>query len=106
LKSASDYYGKPGSGILHEVTEAYQGAKMSQASGISSPIGSGQPGNVYKAAHAAATPQPGPIISKVTDAGGNFLSAPYTGASWVIWLVSDGIKEPKVIQQLPVPKKP
>lgn len=106
MKSASDYYGKPGSGILHEVTEAYQGAKMSQASGISSPIGSGQPGNVYKAAHAAATPQPGPIISKVTDAGGNFLSAPYTGASWVIWLVSDGIKEPKVIQQLPVPKKP
>ncbi|MEO0901737.1 MAG: hypothetical protein AAFX53_17980 [Bacteroidota bacterium] len=51
---------KPGAGTLHEVTEGYQGALVSQASGVSSPR-AGQPGTVYSTAHANATPQPGNI---------------------------------------------
>lgn len=50
----------PGKGTLHEVTEGYQGALVSQQSGISSPRAD-QPGSVYNTAHANAVPQPGKI---------------------------------------------
>lgn len=46
-------YNKPGGTILHEITEAYEGAKISQASGRSSGP-DGTPGSVYNAAHKAA----------------------------------------------------
>ena len=50
LGAMSNAYGKPGQDMMHEVTEAYQGALISQRSGVSSPI-SNQPGSVYPDAH-------------------------------------------------------
>jgi len=66
-------YGQPGGNTLHEVTEAYQGAKMSQTSGVSSPAAGG-PGSVYSAAHAAATPQAGNIYQTTYDSRGNVIT--------------------------------
>ncbi len=57
---------KPGGTILHGVVEASEGAKMSQASGVSSPK-AGVAGSVYQAAHLATeliAPQPAQV-SKV-----------------------------------------
>ena len=64
---------KAGDNTLHEVTEAYQGAKISQASGVSS--GNANAANsVYPAAHAAATPQVGAIYQTVYDANGRVIA--------------------------------
>jgi RHS repeat-associated protein len=104
LGKVDDYFGKPGSGILHEVTESYQGGLISQASGISSPP-SDQPGSVYNQAHAAATPPTGRVVSQVVDADGNFLKPPYKGAAYVVWMATDGVKQPVVVQQVEVPKQ-
>ena len=65
---------KAGANTLHEVTEAYQGAKISQTSGVSSGDANAT-GSVYQAAHNAATPQAGPIYQTVYDANGNVLPA-------------------------------
>ena len=78
LKKASDDYGKPGGDTLHEFTEAYQGALISQALGISSPP-SGATGSVYPLAHAMATPQSGPVTQYIYDAQGNILSPQTNG---------------------------
>jgi RHS repeat-associated protein len=68
--AASDApYGKAGANTLHEVTEAYQGAKLSQASGVSSGD-SNAAGSVYQAAHTAATPQAGPINARYYNQDG------------------------------------
>jgi RHS repeat-associated protein len=72
--SIDNAYNKPGGTLLHEVTEAYEGAKMSQKSGLSSGI-DGTPGSVYKAAHSAALPQPGSITETFYDNKGNVLPA-------------------------------
>jgi len=104
LGKIDDYFGKPGSGILHEVTESYQGGLISQASGVSSPAG-GQPGSVRDQAHAAATLPTGKVASLVTDADGNVLKSPYKGAAYVVWVATDGVRQPVVVQQVEVPKQ-
>lgn len=63
LGTMSDGNGKPGADMRHEVTEAYQGALISQKSGISSPS-SDQAGSVYTQAHGAATPQSGVVTQQ------------------------------------------
>jgi hypothetical protein len=60
LSTYANANGKSGYGILHEISEAYQGGLLSQASGISSPAAN-QPGSVYQQAHDNAIPQPGVI---------------------------------------------
>lgn len=60
LSVFSNANSKPGVGTLHEVTEAYQGALLSQASGISSPSAEVS-GSVYPMAHDLAVKQPGLI---------------------------------------------
>ncbi|SIT26018.1 RHS repeat-associated core domain-containing protein [Chryseobacterium ureilyticum] len=72
LGTLSTAYGKPGADMLHEVTEAYQGALISQASGMSSPRSS-QAGSVYQQAHLLATPQSGLINQTILDIQGNVL---------------------------------
>jgi putative transposase len=72
------FYGKPGANTLHAVTEAYQGAKMSQASGQSAqPAVIGPDGQVhnpaYDAAHNAATPPSGKTYFIPTNALGQRL---------------------------------
>jgi RHS repeat-associated protein len=104
--SASDApYGKPGANTLHEVTEAYQGAKLSQASGISS--GSANTlGSVYPAAHAAATPQAGPINETLYNSAGKVMTmTPLggypAGVTKVEWSVTDKNGNRTIIQKLP-----
>ncbi len=70
LDAMSNAYGKPGQGVLHEMTEAYQGGIISQRTGISSPM-SNQPGSVYPQAHNLAIPQPGIITETYYDRLGN-----------------------------------
>jgi hypothetical protein len=72
LNKASTGNGKPGADMLHEVTEAYQGAKISQKSGVSSPA-AGKEGSVYETAHQRATNQSGNIYERVYDASGKEL---------------------------------
>jgi RHS repeat-associated protein len=100
--AASDApYGKPGGNTLHEVTEAYQGAKMSQASGVSSGD-SKTAGSVYQAAHNAATPQAGPIYETVYDARGNVLPAGnYQGAARAEYWVQPAGKPKVIIMKFP-----
>lgn len=103
VASKSDsYYGKPGANTLHEVTEAYQGAKMSQASGVSSGD-SKAAGSVYSAAHNAATPQAGPIFQTMYDKVGEKIILPFMTslARKVEWTVQEGARPPQVIQTLP-----
>lgn len=94
-------YGKAGANTLHEVTEAYQGAKLSQASGVSSGVANA-PGSVYPAAHAAATPQAGPIYETVYDARGNVLPAgSYQGAVRADYSVRPANAPPVIIMTFP-----
>jgi RHS repeat-associated protein len=76
--AADEFYEKPGANTLHAVTEGYQGAKISQASGISAkPATIGTDGKVsnpvYNAAHNAATPQSGPIQAAFVDSQGRIV---------------------------------
>lgn len=61
LSQADNYYGTPGSLTLHETTEAYQGALLSQKSGTSvgpaTQADAANPNSVYSLAHHAAAPQ-------------------------------------------------
>jgi RHS repeat-associated protein len=101
LGAADAYYGKPGANTLHEVTEAYQGAKISQASGVSSGDAS-TTGSVYSQAHSAATNQAGPIYETAFDAQGNKLpGGVYTGAVRAEYTVQKGVKAPLVIMSIP-----
>jgi len=77
----------PGADMLHEVAEAYQGAKISQASGVSSPA-AGQAGSVYTQAHNAATPQSGKVYQTVYNASGQEIHPPYAGAARVDYATS------------------
>ena len=62
MQTYSEANNKPGIGVMHAVTEAYQGALISQSSGVSSPM-AGVAGSVYPAAHnhINTTTQPGTI---------------------------------------------
>jgi len=72
----SDANTKAGEGILHEVTEGYEGGLISKASGVSSPD-STNPTSIYPQAHTAAHPQPGVITVKAEDVSGLILPLNY-----------------------------
>ncbi|RYE56546.1 MAG: hypothetical protein EOP48_07750, partial [Sphingobacteriales bacterium] len=64
----------PGAHILHDVTEAYHGGTIAQATGVSSGDAD-VPGNSYNEAHSRATPEPNlPIYLREHD-GKNFFFA-------------------------------
>ena len=69
LRTMSNAHGTPGKDVLHEITEAYQGASISQQSGVSSPPAN-QPGSVYPQVHNSATPQSGTVTQTVYGAYG------------------------------------
>jgi len=69
LGKMSTAHGKPGADMLHEVTEAYQGALISQKKGVSSPA-SNKAGSVYPQAHNRATRQSGQVYERIYDASG------------------------------------
>lgn len=101
LSAADSYYDKPGANTLHEVTEAYEGGKMSLASGVSSGDAKAE-GSVYEKAHGAATKQAGPIFETVFDVAGNKLPQNvYTGAARAEYSVQKGSKKPLVVMKVP-----
>jgi len=105
LGTMSTYYNKPGGDTLHEVTEAYQGALISQASGVSSAV-AGQPNSVYTQAHNSATPQTGPVNQTVYDANNNAVQQNANGsyppsAVRAEFTVQQGNRAPVIIQTLP-----
>jgi len=100
LGAMSSAHGKPGADMMHEVTEAYQGAEMSQTSGVSSPM-SNQPGSVYKQAHNSATPQSGAVYETVYDANNKVINT-YNGAARVEYSVRPvGGSAPLIIMRFP-----
>ena len=104
LGKVSTAHGKPGADMLHEVTEAYQGALISQKKGVSSPA-SNQAGSVYPHAHSRATKQSGRIYERIYDAssremqmlpGGGYPQ----GVNSADWYVKDRKGNKVVIQEL------
>ena len=98
LGTADNHFGTPGKMILHEATEAYQGAIISQQSGVSSP-NAAQAGSVYPQAHNAAISQ-NPVYQTMYDANGK-VTTNVNQAVKVEWTVNDINNKPKVIQTLP-----
>uniref|UniRef100_UPI00374D27C8 RHS repeat-associated core domain-containing protein n=1 Tax=Mucilaginibacter sp. TaxID=1882438 RepID=UPI00374D27C8 len=99
---ADDFYGKPGANTLHGVTEAYQGAKASQTSGVAAtPSIVGTPNAAYTAAHNAATPQSGPISAAFVNAQGAVLptSAGAVHVSIYVFKPGDALE----INSIPIP---
>jgi len=66
LRKADAAFGTVGKMTLHEVTEAYQGALISQRSGVSAGVGSST-NPTYLTAHATAVNQTGVIRSRFVD---------------------------------------
>jgi hypothetical protein len=71
LGSADAHTNTAGKMMMHEATEAYAGAQISQKSGVSSSM-AGQAGSVYQQAHKRATSQT-PVRENIYDSSGNKL---------------------------------
>jgi hypothetical protein len=71
LGAADAHTKTQGKMMMHEVTEAYAGAQISQESGVSSPP-SNVEGSIYNAAHNRATPQT-TVYETIYDSKGNKL---------------------------------
>lgn len=100
LESIDDYFGKPGVSTLHEITEAYQGAVLSQF--VKLPSGnSSEFGTVYQNAHRAATPQPGLVYEVPYDAAGNELKSYNGTARSIIFSVQQGNRPRKIVMSYP-----
>lgn len=91
-----DGFSDIGTSILHEVTEAYQGAKISAERKASSPE-AGQPNSVYKEAHGKASVQP-QVYQKLYDKEGNETqnSLKATNAVWYIRSNVEPFEEQKI----------
>jgi hypothetical protein len=100
LSKIDSYYGKPGANTLHEITEAYQGAKLSQQSGISSPDANSKQ-SVYNLAHATATLQAGPVNERRYDKVGEQLIFLFSLTKSADWFVQQGNRPPLIIQTWP-----
>lgn len=89
--------------MMHEATEAYAGAQISQELGVSSPM-AGQAGSVYQQVHNRATPQT-TVYKSIFDRAGNKLNMLPNGlypsnVARSEWYVIKGAKT-KIIQTLP-----
>jgi RHS repeat-associated protein len=98
LGAMDNYYGKPGASTLHETTESYQAALISQKSGVSSGDAGVSPA-VYQTAHNAATPQAGPVTETAYDASGAVV--PYNQAIKAEYSVQEGNRPKLIILTIP-----
>jgi hypothetical protein len=83
LGKASDYYGKLGAYMKHEVMESYIGGTMAKESGMASGD-SNSAGSTYKAAHTAAevvAPQSNIYVENLDKNGNNTGDVPYKTGS-------------------------
>lgn len=97
LGAADEHTNSPGRMMMHEMTEAYEGAAISKASGISSPAAD-DAGSVYPEAHNRATYQT-TIFERAFDSSGNIIPNS-KDATKVEWFVRDMNGNEKVIQIL------
>jgi hypothetical protein len=95
----ADTYSTKGTFIMHELTEAYEGAKISSETKVSSP-NSHSHGSVYKKAHNKASYQP-PVYSRYFDKDGNMIQN-MNGCVKVEWYVKPykESKDETIIQTL------
>ena len=99
LEKADTYAGK-GTFVMHELSEAYEGAKLSVEQKTSSP-NSGDENSVYKTAHKKATYQPA-VYTRYYDRNGNVIST-QQGAVRVEWYVKPNNESTNetIIQTIP-----
>ena len=102
LGSADTHTKTAGKMMMHEATEAYAGAQLSQKSGVSAApatqADSNNPRSVYMRAHNKATSQT-PVSQTLYDRNGN-VTTDVTQAVRVEWSVTRGSRS-KVIQTYP-----
>ncbi|WP_430901911.1 RHS repeat-associated core domain-containing protein, partial [Paraflavitalea sp. sgz302555] len=79
LGKADTHFQTPGKFMLHEVTEAYQGALIAQAQNKSLAPTTDPQDPVYLAAHGAAVTQPGTIIEQPIDRTGANITGMFPG---------------------------
>ncbi|MPS66752.1 MAG: RHS repeat-associated core domain-containing protein [Chryseobacterium sp.] len=106
LGAMSDYFGKPGADMLHEVTESYQGGLISQKlgkdAGVATQAENDDPFSIYNAAHNSATPQTGGYDVRYFDKTGAPSSVLYKSGTAEFFVTDpSGVKKPKVIQTYP-----
>ena len=88
LNAMDEFYGLPGRTSLHEITEAYQGAKIAMSENIiSSATGANNP--LYKRAHNNAIPQSGQVFRYLYDAHDKPTNI-VENARWIDWNVGAG----------------
>ena len=98
LKAMDDFYGKPGQSSIHEITEAFMGAKIAMEKGKSS-IGTGKGSYAYKEAHESAVPQSGIITRFFYDKNKNPLLWPNVdNARWIDFNAGVGTPREKVLK--------
>jgi len=103
LKIQSDYYHKSGFDMLHEVTEGYQGAKISQDLGLSSPS-STRAGSFYLLAHVRATPESGIQYYDFKDINGKSVETQIPGGQ-IIYYAKENHRKPVIISIYQIPTK-
>ena len=86
----ADKYSPKGTFVMHELTEAYEGSKISIDNEKSSPNSNGK-GSVYKEAHEKATNQP-PVYQRLYDVYGN-ITTDATKAQRIEWYVKPNEKK-------------
>ncbi|UOU97976.1 RHS repeat-associated core domain-containing protein [Chryseobacterium daecheongense] len=106
LGAMSDYFGKPGADVLHELTESYQGALISRILGIDAGIATqaenDNPFSIYNGAHNSATPQTDGYDVRYFDKEGKPSDVLYKDGRGEFFVTDpNGIKKPKVIQTYP-----
>lgn len=91
-------HGKPGANIMHEVTEAYEGAVLSKKSGVEATPNSA----IFKLAHELAAPQSGPIDQKLYDNNGMrvYLEDNPTEVNIIVTTVKDRQGKDVIIQYI------
>jgi len=105
LAKMSNAHGLQGQDVVHEITEAYQGAIISQQLGVSSPA-SNQQGSVYPQAHNNAVPQSGNVTQQAFTVYGTNVYPLRNGTYLypihkVEWSVINTSGERTVIQKIP-----
>ncbi|REC63647.1 RHS repeat-associated core domain-containing protein [Chryseobacterium pennae] len=106
LGAMSDYFGKPGADMLHEVTESYQGALISRKFGINAGVATqaenDNPFSIYNAAHNSATPQTDAYDVRYFDKNGKASNILYKSGKAEFFVTDpSGVKKPKVVQTYP-----
>ena len=103
LGSADAHTNTPGKMIMHETTEAYAGAQISQKNGVgvgpATQADAANPSSVYSKAHNRATPQT-PVYQTLYDKNGN-VTSDINQAVRVEWNVNNNAGKSKVIQSYP-----